>query len=47
MDNEAARQDAVGAILERNPKAFRPKIASSPHESRDSWVSNLTYLELD
>ncbi|KAM5565507.1 protein tesmin/TSO1-like CXC 6 [Rosa sericea] len=37
VDNEAARQDAVGAILERNPKAFRPKIASSPHESRDSW----------
>ncbi|XP_004291193.1 PREDICTED: protein tesmin/TSO1-like CXC 6 [Fragaria vesca subsp. vesca] len=37
VDHEAARQDAVGAILERNPKAFRPKIASSPHESRDSW----------
>ncbi|XP_050366416.1 protein tesmin/TSO1-like CXC 6 [Argentina anserina] len=37
VDHEAARQDAVGAILERNPKAFRPKIASSPHESRESW----------
>ncbi|KAF2304453.1 hypothetical protein GH714_031648 [Hevea brasiliensis] len=28
--NEKARQEAVGATLERNPNAFRPKIASSP-----------------
>lgn len=35
MENEAARQEAVGATLERNPNAFRPKI-TSPHESRDS-----------
>ncbi|XP_050124041.1 protein tesmin/TSO1-like CXC 5 isoform X2 [Malus sylvestris] len=35
VDNEAARQDARGAILERNPNAFQPKIASSPQESRD------------
>ncbi|XP_008220055.1 PREDICTED: protein tesmin/TSO1-like CXC 5 [Prunus mume] len=35
VDNEAARQEAVGLILERNPNAFRPKIASSPQESRD------------
>ncbi|XP_058785164.1 protein tesmin/TSO1-like CXC 5 isoform X2 [Vicia villosa] len=30
VDNEAARQEAVGITLERNPNAFRPKIASSP-----------------
>lgn len=42
VDNEAARQEAVGIILERNPNAFRPKIASSPHEPRDSKVGNST-----
>ncbi|XP_045822548.1 protein tesmin/TSO1-like CXC 5 isoform X1 [Trifolium pratense] len=31
VDNEAARREAVEATLERNPNAFRPKIASSPH----------------
>ncbi|KAG5065671.1 hypothetical protein AAZX31_04G079500 [Glycine max] len=36
VDNEAARQEAVGITLERNPNAFRPKIASSPQEQRDS-----------
>ncbi|KAK7858134.1 protein tesmin/tso1-like cxc 5 [Quercus suber] len=36
VENEAARQEAVGVTLERNPNAFRPKIASSPHEPRDS-----------
>ncbi|KAG6706052.1 protein tesmin/TSO1-like CXC 5 isoform X2 [Carya illinoinensis] len=35
VENEAARQEAVGATLERNPNAFRPKIASSSRESRD------------
>nr|AWW04542.1 cysteine-rich polycomb-like protein [Hevea brasiliensis] len=30
VENEGARQKAVGATLERNPNAFRPKIASSP-----------------
>ncbi|CAI8599823.1 unnamed protein product [Vicia faba] len=30
VDNEAARQEAVGITLERNLNAFRPKIASSP-----------------
>lgn len=34
-ENEAARRDAVEATLERNPNAFRPKIASSPHGPRD------------
>ncbi|XP_019151410.1 PREDICTED: protein tesmin/TSO1-like CXC 5 isoform X2 [Ipomoea nil] len=36
VDNEAARREAVEATLERNPNAFRPKIASSPHGVRDS-----------
>ncbi|MBA0604011.1 hypothetical protein Godav_016703 [Gossypium davidsonii] len=36
VDNEAARRDAIEATLERNPNAFRPKIASSPHGARDS-----------
>lgn len=37
-ENEAARREAVEATLERNPTAFRPKIASSPHGARDSRV---------
>uniref|UniRef100_A0A1D1XMS3 Protein lin-54 n=2 Tax=Anthurium amnicola TaxID=1678845 RepID=A0A1D1XMS3_9ARAE len=36
VENEAARHEAVEATLERNPNAFRPKIASSPHTIRDS-----------
>lgn len=36
VDNEAARQEAVGITLERNPNAFKPKIASSPQGTRDS-----------
>ncbi|XP_022731706.1 protein tesmin/TSO1-like CXC 5 [Durio zibethinus] len=36
VENEAARQEAVGATLERNPNAFRPKIASSPHTPQDA-----------
>ncbi|CAH8274987.1 unnamed protein product [Arabidopsis lyrata] len=35
VDNEPARREAVEATLERNPFAFRPKIASSPHGVRD------------
>ncbi|XP_068648433.1 protein tesmin/TSO1-like CXC 5 [Aristolochia californica] len=35
VENEGARQEAVEATLERNPNAFRPKIGSSPHASRD------------
>ncbi|WOK91487.1 hypothetical protein Cni_G00178 [Canna indica] len=35
-ENEAARHEAIEAILERNPNAFRPKIGSSPHATRDS-----------
>uniref|UniRef100_A0A5B7C2L3 CRC domain-containing protein n=1 Tax=Davidia involucrata TaxID=16924 RepID=A0A5B7C2L3_DAVIN len=36
VENEAVRQAAVGCILERNPNAFRPKIARSPHRTRDN-----------
>ncbi|XP_028115699.1 protein tesmin/TSO1-like CXC 5 isoform X1 [Camellia sinensis] len=35
VEHDAARQLAVGATLERNPNAFRPKIANSPHKSQD------------
>ena len=42
MENEAARQEAVVATLERNPFAFRPKIACSPRRSRGSMVHILT-----
>lgn len=38
VENEGARRDAVEATLERNPNAFRPKIASSPHGPRDTRV---------
>ncbi|XP_047328815.1 protein tesmin/TSO1-like CXC 5 isoform X2 [Impatiens glandulifera] len=31
VENEPARREAVETTLERNPNAFRPKIASSPH----------------
>ncbi|XAR67014.1 hypothetical protein NMG60_11013423 [Bertholletia excelsa] len=36
VDNDAARREAVEVTLERNPNAFRPKIASSPHGVRPS-----------
>lgn len=36
VENEAARRDAVETTLERNPNAFRPKIASSPHGNHDN-----------
>ncbi|KAJ4951400.1 hypothetical protein NE237_028232 [Protea cynaroides] len=36
VENEVARQEAVEVTLDRNPNAFRPKIASSPHATRDS-----------
>ncbi|RWR72461.1 protein tesmin/TSO1-like protein CXC 5 [Cinnamomum micranthum f. kanehirae] len=34
-ENDAARKEAIDLTLERNPHAFRPKIASSPHANRD------------
>ncbi|KAM0896055.1 hypothetical protein ACQ4PT_023431 [Festuca glaucescens] len=36
VENEAARREAIEATLERNPDAFRPKIGSSPHASRNN-----------
>ncbi|KAF8407068.1 hypothetical protein HHK36_006193 [Tetracentron sinense] len=36
VENEAARQEAVETTLDRNPNAFRPKIANSPHGTRDN-----------
>jgi hypothetical protein len=44
VENEAARREAVEATLERNPNAFRPKIASSPHGTRDNRVCSLTFV---
>ncbi|XP_055824965.1 protein tesmin/TSO1-like CXC 5 isoform X2 [Solanum dulcamara] len=35
VSSEGARREAVEATLERNPNAFRPKIASSPHGARE------------
>lgn len=35
-ENEPTRKFAVRAILERNPEAFRPKIATSPHGLQDN-----------
>jgi hypothetical protein len=28
MENESVRKETIGAILERNPNAFRPKISN-------------------
>lgn len=38
VENEKERKEAVETTLQRNPNAFRPKIASSPHGSRDTTV---------
>ncbi|XP_010493834.1 PREDICTED: protein tesmin/TSO1-like CXC 7 [Camelina sativa] len=35
LDKENSRQEAVTTILERNPDAFKPKIAGSPHGIKD------------
>lgn len=43
VENEPARRDAVETTLERNPDAFRPKIASSPHGNRNRRVSHLQF----
>ncbi|XP_074568058.1 protein tesmin/TSO1-like CXC 5 isoform X2 [Curcuma longa] len=36
VENETVRHEAVEAILERNPNAFRPKIGNSPYALRDN-----------
>ncbi|MCO5567504.1 hypothetical protein L7F22_021198 [Adiantum nelumboides] len=38
VEHEALRKEAVEATLERNPHAFRPKIASSPGLQRENRV---------
>jgi hypothetical protein len=38
QENEAIRKEAVEATLERNPNAFRPKIAASPSGAGGSLV---------
>ncbi|MCO5601187.1 hypothetical protein L7F22_055306 [Adiantum nelumboides] len=38
VENESFRKEAVEATLERNPNAFRPKIASSPGSQRENRV---------
>lgn len=47
--HEEARKEAVNAILDRNPDAFRPKIASSPIGSKDGKVCSLnsSFLNMD
>ncbi|XP_006287605.2 protein tesmin/TSO1-like CXC 7 [Capsella rubella] len=35
LENESSRQEAITAILERNPDAFKPKIAGSPLGTKD------------
>lgn len=45
--SEAARREAVGAVLERNPNAFRPKIASSPLGARDRKVCESIQTETE
>ncbi|KAI3938743.1 hypothetical protein MKW98_011895 [Papaver atlanticum] len=44
VENETSRQEAVEATLERNPNAFRPKIASSPHGVVDIKMHGLQEL---
>ncbi|CAN0901557.1 Protein tesmin/TSO1-like CXC 5 [Linum grandiflorum] len=46
VENEVARREAIEATLERNPNAFRPKIASSPHAPRDNREENGDVLVL-
>lgn len=46
VENEPARREAVEATLERNPNAFRPKIASSPHGVRDKRVCGLNKIDV-
>lgn len=45
-EHEALRKEAVEIILERNPDAFRPKIANSPVGNRDGRVCSLNPLLL-
>lgn len=42
IEHESDRKDVMDVIKERNPEAFKPKIANSPHKARDSMVCNLS-----
>lgn len=46
VEHESARREAVGATLERNPNAFRSKIAKSPHRSQDNRVCKMGLWEV-
>ncbi|CAA7025940.1 unnamed protein product [Microthlaspi erraticum] len=35
LEHESSRQEAITTLLERNPDAFKPKIAGSPHGMND------------
>ncbi|KAL0327547.1 UNVERIFIED_CONTAM: protein tesmin/TSO1-like CXC 5 [Sesamum angustifolium] len=39
-EHEADRKGSIDAILERNPNAFTPKIANSPHGATDGGVEH-------
>ncbi|CAI9755660.1 unnamed protein product [Fraxinus pennsylvanica] len=38
IEHESDRKDVMDVIKERNPEAFKPKIANSPHRARDGMV---------
>ncbi|KAG8375570.1 hypothetical protein BUALT_Bualt10G0114300 [Buddleja alternifolia] len=40
IEYEGDRKVAIDAILERNPQAFKPKIANSPHGATDGGVEH-------
>ncbi|KAL0447453.1 UNVERIFIED_CONTAM: protein tesmin/TSO1-like CXC 5 [Sesamum latifolium] len=40
IEHEADRKGSIDAILERNPNAFTPKIANSPHGATDGGVEH-------
>ncbi|KAJ4867672.1 Protein tesmin/TSO1-like CXC 7 [Raphanus sativus] len=46
LEKETERQEAIKAILERkrNPDAFKPKIAGSPHGTNDLQVSSCYFI---
>ena len=43
MKYENNRKESIDAILGRNPNAFRPEIAGSPHGVSDGGVCHRTF----
>lgn len=41
LENDGSRQEAITVTLERNPDAFKPKIAASPNGMKDLQVCDL------